>query len=373
MIDWVAYALKAAGVAFLLVAAIGVLRLPDAFTRMHAATKAGTLGAGLVVLGAALPLASASAVGTALATLFILLLTVPLASHALGRAAYISGAPFWHGTEADGLAGTLPRGTAAAETPPAPQPIAIERVLVAPTYESNCNATTHAVSIARALDVPLACVGIIDPAYMKRSAEDARLARTRVQIMLLRAAALGAGETPTEVIEDDPMLVLTRLARSGDLIVLPANGWYNHGVGQDPDDISGRTEELLPLARSFSQPVYLAGDPSPVGRISILDDGSPAILFALATLAGKKPFGAAKIVVSWARDGEPSAERRAELSKVCGDLDLSFCAARPRQGLLLDPGEVVVATTTGSGRADWYGLDWRDQVAPGWRGSLLLL
>ena len=42
------------GTAFLCIAAIGVVRLPDAFQRMHAGTKAGTLGTMLVLVGALL-------------------------------------------------------------------------------------------------------------------------------------------------------------------------------------------------------------------------------------------------------------------------------------------------------------------------------
>ena len=47
--------LFAAGVAFIIVAAVGVARLPDVFQRMHAATKAGGIGASLVLLGLAAP------------------------------------------------------------------------------------------------------------------------------------------------------------------------------------------------------------------------------------------------------------------------------------------------------------------------------
>ena len=76
-----------AGGGFCVVAGLGVLRLPDVFTRLHASTKAGTLGVGLIVLALALtteawPVAS-KAVGAAL----FLLATAPVGAHLIGRAA----------------------------------------------------------------------------------------------------------------------------------------------------------------------------------------------------------------------------------------------------------------------------------------------
>ena len=50
MSDWIAAALLVAGGFFCLVAGIGVVRLNDVFARMHAATKAGTLGLALICL-----------------------------------------------------------------------------------------------------------------------------------------------------------------------------------------------------------------------------------------------------------------------------------------------------------------------------------
>ncbi|MDQ0317483.1 monovalent cation/H(+) antiporter subunit G [Amorphus orientalis] len=371
MIEVLAYLLKAIGTTFLLIAAVGVVRLPDAFTRMHAATKAGTLGAGLVVLGSALPLESAFSIGTAIVTLLFLLLTVPLASHSLGRAAYIGGAPFWQGTASDALDGTLPRGEPAEPKSAPVEPLAIERIVVMPTYESDCNASTQAVSLGRALDVPVVCLGVIDPRFFETAPEGRGLARERAQSTLSRAIALGAQGAPMELVEADPRTALARVVRDGDLVVLPSRGWFDHGAGREPEDISGRGEALLPLARSLAQPVLFAGEPAPVRRISILDDGSPAVARALATLATLEPFGKADLVVHWARDYQPESERRAELSAVCDGV--AFSARRSGAGVIDDPGEVVVSTSPHSGRADWYGLDWRDRLAPGWRGHLLLV
>lgn len=105
MSDLIAAALMLLGAFFVLVSALGALRMPDLFMRMHAATKAGTLGAGLV-LAAALFVFGTTAVATKAVLVFLfLLLTAPVAAHVLGRAAYFDGVPLWDRTEVDALQG----------------------------------------------------------------------------------------------------------------------------------------------------------------------------------------------------------------------------------------------------------------------------
>jgi multicomponent Na+:H+ antiporter subunit G len=79
-----------AGAFFVAVAALGVLRMPDLYTRMHAATKAGTLGAGLLLLGAALMLRDPWVTVRAVLTVGFVAITAPVASHLIARAAYRS-------------------------------------------------------------------------------------------------------------------------------------------------------------------------------------------------------------------------------------------------------------------------------------------
>lgn len=110
MMDWIAAVFLVAGSAVCLIASIGVLRLPDFFLRMHAATKAGVAGCGLVLIGVAFAEPSLSlAFKVVLANAF-LLLTMPVAGHLLGRAGYIAGVPLWGGTTKDQLEGVLRRG-----------------------------------------------------------------------------------------------------------------------------------------------------------------------------------------------------------------------------------------------------------------------
>jgi multicomponent Na+:H+ antiporter subunit G len=96
------------GAFFSLVAAIGVARLPDLFTRMHAASKAGAFGVGLTMLGVAVWAADVGPVTRAIATIGFLVLTAPVGAHLLGRAAYRDGVPLWEHTLVDEKADATP-------------------------------------------------------------------------------------------------------------------------------------------------------------------------------------------------------------------------------------------------------------------------
>ncbi len=75
------------GLALLIVAAAGLFLLPDALSRQHAATKSGTLALGLVLIGAALVAPQPGWGWRVAAILALLLVTLPVASHMLARAA----------------------------------------------------------------------------------------------------------------------------------------------------------------------------------------------------------------------------------------------------------------------------------------------
>ena len=82
-----AFVLVAAGVLLLLVAAAGLFLLPDALARQHAATKSGTLALGLILVGAAVYAGDAGWAWRVAAILVLLVVTLPVASHMLARAA----------------------------------------------------------------------------------------------------------------------------------------------------------------------------------------------------------------------------------------------------------------------------------------------
>ena len=75
-----------AGSVLLLIAAWGVVRLPDALSRQHAATKAGTFALAAFILGAGLLMPEPAWIGRLAALMLLLLITLPIASHALARA-----------------------------------------------------------------------------------------------------------------------------------------------------------------------------------------------------------------------------------------------------------------------------------------------
>lgn len=91
------------GAFFILVASVGLLRMPDLMMRMHATTKAGTLGAGLMAVGMMFFFPEISVWTRAIALILFVILTAPVAAHMIGRAAYYSGVPLWKDSIVDEL------------------------------------------------------------------------------------------------------------------------------------------------------------------------------------------------------------------------------------------------------------------------------
>ena len=91
MSDVLAAVLLLGGAFFMLVASIGLLRLPDVYCRMHAATKATTFGMGGILLGASIIFQSVTVTTQAFLAVFFLFLTAPVAAHLISRAAYKRG------------------------------------------------------------------------------------------------------------------------------------------------------------------------------------------------------------------------------------------------------------------------------------------
>ena len=107
MIDLLTAFLALAGGFFAFAAALGVVRMPDLFIRMHASTKAGTLGAGLILAALAIHAWDLAVATRALAAFAFLLLTAPVAAHMIGRAAYRTGVPLWEGSILDEMGDSL--------------------------------------------------------------------------------------------------------------------------------------------------------------------------------------------------------------------------------------------------------------------------
>lgn len=103
--------LIALGVVLTLLAAVGILRLPDLLIRMNAATKAASLGVACVLAGVAFLDPSVEAAVKVTLAIVLQFATAPIAGHVIGRAAYNSGTPLWGGTLYDEMAdsGRFPR------------------------------------------------------------------------------------------------------------------------------------------------------------------------------------------------------------------------------------------------------------------------
>lgn len=101
--NYLAAALILVGSGFALTASVGLLRLPDLYTRMHAASKAGTLGSCAVLLALAVHADDAAISLRALAGVLFFVLTVPISSHLLAKAAHGAGYDLWDRSECDEL------------------------------------------------------------------------------------------------------------------------------------------------------------------------------------------------------------------------------------------------------------------------------
>lgn len=93
------------GAIFAFLSALGILRFPDLFSRMQAATKGSAFGVTCLLLAVTVHFAELGIATRAIVTIFFVLLTAPVAAHMIGRAAYFVGVPLWPGTITDELRG----------------------------------------------------------------------------------------------------------------------------------------------------------------------------------------------------------------------------------------------------------------------------
>ncbi len=101
----------ALGTFLMFLAGLGILRMPDVFTRMHASTKGASLGVAFLLIAASLHFQDLGIITKAILTIAFVFLTAPVAAHILGRAAYRRGTPLWEKTIID-----------EAKDPPSPRP-----------------------------------------------------------------------------------------------------------------------------------------------------------------------------------------------------------------------------------------------------------
>jgi multicomponent Na+:H+ antiporter subunit G len=111
MREVISLSLLLTGAVFVFIAALGVVRMPDMFLRMSAASKAGSLGASLALLAAALYFYDLAIAIRVIATIAFIFLTTPVAAHLIARAAYVNDVPLWEKTICNELQGRYDRET----------------------------------------------------------------------------------------------------------------------------------------------------------------------------------------------------------------------------------------------------------------------
>jgi monovalent cation/proton antiporter MnhG/PhaG subunit len=418
MIDVIALVVKFVGVAFLLIATIGLLRLDDPFQRMHAATKAGTLGAGLVLIGAMLNKGTTDATMTGGLTLLFLLLTIPVASHLLARAAYVSGAELAGVDDGDdALRGVIARPDQPIEqeaerieilTPDAgddgtPAPgdpllkevsekgmvslkdvVTPDSVRFAAVGEVAPQLARRAAGFAARTSLPLTAVVAVDTDYVDatdNSSETLRLIRDKVSHWLpdLRAMSDDLGVPVNLVYEEGNAAAL--MAGVGDVrefLVLPIDGWADHGVGVATPHATKEPDGLLRVAGMHPGPVLYAVDEQKPGPVAVLFDGSYDVWRAmdLALVEGLWEISELRIF------GYADAQSRAEIEQRAADAGVPVAfsgedTVAPENQMM--PNEiaegavaVILPDLPRPLRTRWYGVFWQDKIAPNWRGDVLV-
>jgi monovalent cation/proton antiporter MnhG/PhaG subunit len=404
---------KLAGVAFLCIAALGVMRLSDPFQRMHAATKAGTLGAGLVIIGSVIAHGALDATVLGLFTVIFLLLTVPVAGHLLGRASYVSGARLALAGE-DALDGVLDRssqsldermrwtsaepkeGAKASElAPETPQPQvrhrAEMRVLPAMTavrfavIDGHVRPVTErACAIAGKSGAHLTAHVLIDTHAIEYSADQQqmrRLIRERASgaIRELKACTQNAKVDPIlNYDEGDPDRLLHCAAQPGEtLLVLPCEGWFHHQVEARQELTTWEPDGLLRLPDCHRGPVlFVSGELLPeTARTLVVRDGGEDHLPALvewALLNGIWDVATLVHVV----DGEAGHPEIAQIARRFGCAYIlrsstgGECAVPPDiEGVRA----VVLGRTPRPLRTNWFGSHWRNRITPGMAGDVMIM
>lgn len=387
------------------IAGIGLVRLGDPFMRMHAATKAGVVGAGLVMLGAGIATGTISGALTGLAGLIFLFFTAPIASHVLGRAAYIAGAPITPSTVQDALAGVLPRNVhdidpaRTVRRPRVREGITKETAMTAVQLRSNPSPNANlladpatvrratawlvggqqqdealqvAFSLARMSGASLSGLSAIDPgAGFKREPVPAggiywasRLASVRRQRMRDQAAEALASferlsaETGVKVSarhEEGPLDQINIALAGADLVVTPA------GVGQLGTPAAFKDEVATIAASTQIAPVLRVNrQPRTAGHVALLiDDGPRSKTLAKAfAQSGVYPYAEVTLIPLGQNMAEKLADEQADLLDAHGrrvtvgsPLSLSDSVGAMQERFL--PFEMVAMTTL-SARGGWF-------------------
>jgi multicomponent Na+:H+ antiporter subunit G len=118
MIELLVSLLLIIGTLFMLLASVGMVRMPDVYTRLQVSTKGASLGAGCVLLAVPFFFGEPAVAVRAVLIIGFIFLTAPISAHMLGRAAYIVGVPLWEHSVRDELEGRYDPETQELRSPP---------------------------------------------------------------------------------------------------------------------------------------------------------------------------------------------------------------------------------------------------------------
>ncbi|MEN0021452.1 MAG: monovalent cation/H(+) antiporter subunit G [Planctomycetota bacterium] len=99
--DFLTVAFVLIGAFFATLAGVGIIRMPDLYTRMQSATKAGTLGVACIAAAAVAHFQTVSSLIEGSLIIVFLFATAPVASHLIARSAFVAGTPLWTRTTLD--------------------------------------------------------------------------------------------------------------------------------------------------------------------------------------------------------------------------------------------------------------------------------
>ncbi len=105
IIDIVSGTILLIGSIFIFLSAAGLLKMPDFYMRTSVVTKSATLGVGLVLLGTSVFFHEVGVYARAALIIIFVYMTAPVASHIIGRAAFLDKVPLWKGTQFNHLEG----------------------------------------------------------------------------------------------------------------------------------------------------------------------------------------------------------------------------------------------------------------------------
>jgi len=98
MSDWLIMILSTLGSIFILIAAFGIYRMPDFYTRLSVTVKAGTLGVGCILAAVAIYFYDFAVSTKVFAIIFFLFITSPVAAYMISRTAFVSGVKMFNTT-----------------------------------------------------------------------------------------------------------------------------------------------------------------------------------------------------------------------------------------------------------------------------------